>query len=301
MISIIVPVYNADKYLNNCIQSILNQTYTELELLLIDDGSTDQSRSICDDYAQKDSRIRVFHKNNGGVCSARNLGLDNAKGDWIGWVDSDDYVDVRMYELLYEAAHNKNADIVYCDYYGQVKSIMPPDTINKTDFIRNYLLYVPVNSLWATLAKREIYVKNNIRFNENNNMGEDLLITSKLYYYADKRAYVAKELYYYMTNENSICHSANVSNLMYSMLNNLSELNSFFQSTMIYEDIKSAIAVRILAAKRYFLLKDSMEWYSIQPWTHDYIFYNHFNTIKGKCLEWVISCWCRLRIWIKNR
>lgn len=98
MISIIVPVYNTEKYLDQCIQSILSQTYTDYELLLVDDGSTDSSGVICDRYAEQDSRVREFHKPNGGVSSARNMGLDNARGEWIGWVDSDDYIDADMYE-----------------------------------------------------------------------------------------------------------------------------------------------------------------------------------------------------------
>lgn len=92
MISVIVPVYNTEKYLDRCIQSILSQTYTDFELLLIDDGSTDSSGAICDRYAEQDSRFRVFHKPNGGVSSARNLGLDNVKGEWVAFVDSDDIV-----------------------------------------------------------------------------------------------------------------------------------------------------------------------------------------------------------------
>ena len=92
LISIIVPVYNTEKYLDRCIQSILSQTYTDFELLLIDDGSTDSSGVICDKYAEQDSRVRVFHKENGGVSSARNIGLDNANGVWITFCDSDDWV-----------------------------------------------------------------------------------------------------------------------------------------------------------------------------------------------------------------
>ena len=91
-ISVIVPVYNAEKYLHRCIDSILSQTFTDFELLLIDDGSKDGSGAICDEYAAKDNRVRVFHKENGGVSSARNLGLDNACGEWVTFVDADDYV-----------------------------------------------------------------------------------------------------------------------------------------------------------------------------------------------------------------
>ena len=114
-ISVIVPVYNTEKYLNRCIDSILAQTFTDFELLLIDDGSTDCSGKICDEYAAKDSRVRVFHKENGGVSSARNMGLDNAQGEWITFVDSDDWVHEDFLKKRLALALNDNADIAYCD------------------------------------------------------------------------------------------------------------------------------------------------------------------------------------------
>ncbi|MEG1313359.1 MAG: glycosyltransferase, partial [Bacilli bacterium] len=99
-LSIIVPVYNVDKYINKCIESILAQTFTDFELLLVNDGSLDSSGSICDEYEKKDSRIKVFHKENGGVSSARNLGLENARGEWIAFVDGDDWISPEMYKKL---------------------------------------------------------------------------------------------------------------------------------------------------------------------------------------------------------
>ena len=109
-ISVIVPVYNAEKYLHRCIDSVLAQTYTDFELLLIDDGSKDQSGEICDEYAQKDARVRVFHQENGGVSSARNLGLDNAKGEWVTFVDSDDWA--KPYYIEHLVASIDGADLV---------------------------------------------------------------------------------------------------------------------------------------------------------------------------------------------
>lgn len=113
MISIIVPVYNSEKYLDQCIQSILAQTYTDFELLLIDDGSTDSSSAICDRYAEQDSRVRVFHKENGGVSSARNLGLDNAKGEWVTFIDSDDLVKSDYLKSMIEQA---DADLIMSSF-----------------------------------------------------------------------------------------------------------------------------------------------------------------------------------------
>ena len=99
-ISIIVPVYNVEKYIHKCINSILDQSLTEFELILVDDGSPDRSGEICDEYSKKDNRIKVIHKSNGGVSSARNIGIDKACGEYIGFVDPDDYIDVNMYERL---------------------------------------------------------------------------------------------------------------------------------------------------------------------------------------------------------
>ena len=112
LVSIIVPVYNAEKTLNKCVDSILNQTFQDWELLLIDDGSTDRSGELCDEYANKDSRVRVFHKINEGVSSARNVGLDNAKGQWITFVDADDWIDKNMYQELYNTAVSSRYRIV---------------------------------------------------------------------------------------------------------------------------------------------------------------------------------------------
>ena len=119
-VSIIVPVYKAEAYLHRCVDSILAQTFTDFELLLIDDGSPDRSGEICDEYAQKDSRIRVIHKENGGVSSARQRGLDEAVGEYTIHVDSDDWVEPNMLEELYKKAKQDDADIVICDYFNNI-------------------------------------------------------------------------------------------------------------------------------------------------------------------------------------
>lgn len=114
LVSIIVPVYNTEKYLNKCIDSILNQSFKDFELILVDDGSTDKSGTICDDYAKKDSRILVIHKENGGQATARNAGLDIASGEYVGFVDSDDFIEPEMYEAMLSAIDNTGAEIAMC-------------------------------------------------------------------------------------------------------------------------------------------------------------------------------------------
>lgn len=115
-LSIIVPVYNVEKYLSKCIDSILNQTFEDFELILIDDGSPDECGKICDNYANKDRRIIVIHQKNAGVSAARNAGLDIAKGEYIGFIDSDDYIDKTMYEKLINAIESFNVDMAICGY-----------------------------------------------------------------------------------------------------------------------------------------------------------------------------------------
>lgn len=116
LISVIVPVYKVERYLCRCVDSIIAQTYTNLQIILVDDGSPDGSGAICDDYAAKDPRITVIHKENGGLSDARNAGLGAARGSYIGFVDSDDYISVDMYEKLYKAIVACNADMSVCNF-----------------------------------------------------------------------------------------------------------------------------------------------------------------------------------------
>ena len=123
-ITVIVPVYNVENYLGRCIQSIISQTYRNLEIILVDDGSTDNSGNICDEYAKKDGRIRVIHQKNRGLSGARNAGINVATGNYIGFIDSDDWIDSDMFELLLHYANEHNADIVQCDTYINYKNGM---------------------------------------------------------------------------------------------------------------------------------------------------------------------------------
>lgn len=117
MISIIVPIYKVEKYINKCVDSILHQTYDELEIILVDDGSPDNCPAICDEYAKKDSRIQVIHKQNGGLINARKSGLEIAKGEYIGFVDGDDWIEPEMYELFAQQIKKYSPDMVISDFY----------------------------------------------------------------------------------------------------------------------------------------------------------------------------------------
>lgn len=207
LISIIVPVYNAEKYLKRCIDSLLAQTYQNIEVLLIDDGSPDNSGIICDEYAKKDSRFRVFHKENGGVSSARNLGLKEAKGDYIGFVDADDYIDSKMYEILLSNLVKEKADISVCGYYqedseGVFKKHWPKDdylVMNGEEQIKNLISnnYYTC-SCWDRLFKRELI--GDTAFNESFCFYEDYLFLYEVAKNSPKTVFDSTPLYYYCNN-----------------------------------------------------------------------------------------------------
>lgn len=183
MISVIVPVYNSEKYLHKCIYSVLNQSYQDFELILVNDGSTDSSGMICDEYAEKDERLRVIHKKNGGVSSARNLGLINALGKWLLFVDSDDWIDLNALERLVELVNKfPESDLIRSFH----RRVLKEDDINN-DIIRNEVqLYSRDRFLKTNLiggfissifVKKDIVVNNDIKFQEDLIIKEDLLFT----------------------------------------------------------------------------------------------------------------------------
>lgn len=177
-ISIIVPIYNKEKYLEKCIESIVGQTYKNIEIILVDDGSTDSSSAICEDWADKDERIKVIHKENGGMSSARNAGLDICNGDYVMFVDSDDWIDSDMAERLYSAAISNNCQIVssgfYYEYNNGLTSLSDPKLIEiyGNDIIYNYLMDKIRPEVWSKLYLKSLI--SDFRFNESLFYAEDL-------------------------------------------------------------------------------------------------------------------------------
>jgi len=219
-ISIIIPVYNVEPYIRKCLDSVINQTYKNLEILLIDDGSTDNSGIICDEYAKADVRIKVFHKENGGAESARNIGLKNITGQYVGFVDSDDRIEPDMYEILLDAIKTNNTQISVCPYFKDMdsESIYMKNRKNIPDCnidTKNMLLY-PLERdnymgfcgyLWNKLFAASLF-EDGILFNENIKYGDDVLFYSKLV--VKNRcagSYVDNPLYHYYQRKESIAHS----------------------------------------------------------------------------------------------
>ena len=202
LISVIVPIYNSEKYLKRCISSIVNQTYNNLEIILVDDGSTDKSASICDEYANKDLRVIVIHKENGGLSSARNAGLKAASGELIGFVDSDDYIEETMYEKLKENMDKYGSDISVCQFY---KSFRYMDDLvdgldkeevydgkDKFDNLENDNYFMTVVA-WNKLYKKKIFSR--IKYPEGR-LFEDSYIICSLLAKANKVSYLNEPLYY---------------------------------------------------------------------------------------------------------
>ncbi len=200
-ISVIVPVYKAEKYLVRCIDSILSQTFTDFELLLIDDGSPDSSGKICDEYAKRDSRIHVYHKENGGVSSARNLGLDKAKGDWVLFVDSDDWISPNTFsECMNQCADCDMLRFGYTSVYDEegTNTIEKcPETLNVKDFLKLVIERRIAVSVWGAVFRRDVFLSNGIYFDTTLRMGEDWVVLVKVVLCSRKINFLPLPLYWY--------------------------------------------------------------------------------------------------------
>ena len=219
MISVIVPIFNAEKYLHRCIKRILAQDYTDYELLLIDDGSIDNSATICDEFAKYDNRIRVFHKENGGVSSARNWGLDKAIGEYIMFVDSDDYMLPGMLEVMVSTLKAKSADLVVCGttetgggYWRPIADVDYSINQLKENFVS--LLHTELLSPpWNKIYKKEIIGSN--RFCEDISFGEDLLFNIQYLEKCENISLIKESPFYHeKENENSLVVKFNRNRLL---------------------------------------------------------------------------------------
>ena len=222
-VSIIVPVYKAEKYLHKCVDSLLAQTFRDFEILLIDDGSPDKSGNLCDEYAAKDSRVRVIHKKNGGVSSARQCGIDNALGEYTIHADPDDWVEPDMLEELYNKAIEDNADMVICDYffnskkYNETKYVKQKPSELACQTVIKELFQQLHGSCCNKLVRRVCYSNYNIRFPEGVNYREDLYVCVALLQKNIKVSYLPKAFYHYVVglNENSLSHTSRSSRDLY--------------------------------------------------------------------------------------
>lgn len=227
-VSIIIPIYNSEKYIPRCLDSICNQTYQNLEIICIDDGSTDGAGSIVDEYAKEDERIVVRHQKNHGESNARNVGLALATGDYIGFMDCDDWVESDMYEILVDALEKDDLDMVASSWYKdddnssvEIKNQLPVsmdvfgeeellDYIYKRDYYRGFAY------MWNKLYKREILTDKRgdlLKFDESLRLGGDVLYLAEAAVRVKKAKYIDKAFYHYIQRSESGCHTKDLSKM----------------------------------------------------------------------------------------
>ena len=206
-VSIIVPVYNAEKTLARCVDSILNQTYEDYELLLVNDGSTDSSGALCDAYAARDSRVQVFHKENAGVSNARNLALSQARGTYLQFLDSDDWITPEATLSLVRAAEDHQCDLVISDFYRVVgervshKGDIDEDTVLTREEYAAHMMENPADFyygvLWNKLFLGDVVRENGLRFPVGMNWGEDFVFVTEYLAHVRRVAFLTRPVYDY--------------------------------------------------------------------------------------------------------
>ena len=244
-VSVIVPIYNVENYLDNCVQSILRQTYRNLEILLVDDGSPDRCPRMCDEYAGQDDRIRVIHKENGGLGDARNAGTREATGKYLLYVDSDDRIREDLVSITVETAEKAQADIVIFDYAGETPAGLQTDrftfdlpegrTFSAMD---EPAVIMRTCSAVNKLFRKEFWEKSGLSFPAGRYY-EDLATIPKLLTQADRIVYKKEVLYYYLSREGSITHSSDFSRNYDDRTRSVDEVLEFFHEKgldQIYRD-----------------------------------------------------------------
>lgn len=204
-VSVIVPVYKVEQYIRECLDSIKNQTFTDWECLLIDDGSPDDSGRICDEYAAKDCRFKVLHKPNGGVSSARNLGLDKACGEWVMFVDSDDAIAENTLEICVHHTERENLDIVQFSFTRDKRELgnldgIDTDVLTREEYIKVHEYLVCV---WGSLLRSDIIQSNVMRFNTSLKLAEDQMFIYNYMDHSERFVKVRQKLYWYRDTVNS--------------------------------------------------------------------------------------------------
>lgn len=248
IISVIVPIYNIENYLEECLNSLVHQTYRKLQIILVDDGSTDRSGEICDKYAEKDSRITVIHKKNGGLSSARNCGMDTATGELITFVDGDDYIDCAAIQSCVTAMKEKQADVVEYGIMGRrCDSESSVGSYDKEAVLRRLLSSeydYPSVAVWNKVYRASLIAK--LRFPEGK-IHEDTIFSCKVFCKMKKYYFINQEMYFYRSREDSITHQ------IFS-IRDLDKLELYKERTrflMSYGDVE---AVEISIAEEFIVL-----------------------------------------------
>lgn len=224
LISVIVPIYNVEKYLDRCMDTLLNQTLKDIEIIMVDDGSPDKCPTMCDEYAKKDNRVKVVHKKNGGLGFARNSGLDIATGEYVAFIDSDDYVGLDMYKTLYDRAEADKCDAVFCGFRTEVRENkwmysdeVDADKLWKGKEVQQFMLDMIASgagikaerlyqmSVWHSIYKRSLIEEEHLRFvSERDVASEDIPFQVDFLSKANTVAYISETFYSYCLNGTSL-------------------------------------------------------------------------------------------------
>ncbi len=304
LVSILVPVYNTSKYLEKCMDSLVNQTLREIEIICVNDGSTDNSLEILEQYAEKDPRVIIVNKPNGGLPSARNAGIERATGEYLGFVDSDDYVEVTMFEKMYKTATKNSSEVVVCG--AEIFPTNPAPTPWLYDVLSPRTCHYPTFTpdvlfkergarpfLWRNLVKRDLIERENIRLKEDIVLGEDQAFQFKVYPKAKGISFMADKLYHYCWyREGSIMNTESNkkfaqklekhTNLCIHVITEIQKLENYEQMRkqilawsveLLYDDfIKVAFKDRRKIAKRM-----TLNWNDFGYWMYHNTFAPHIN------------------------
>ena len=269
-VSIIVPVYNAENYLPNCLDSLVNQTYENIEIILINDGSTDGSLKICQDFASEDNRIKVFSIENSGVSTARNIGIENMTGDYITFVDSDDWIELNMIEFVISKAMKGKVDTIVWSYFKNFSdseralSLIPGGNqlfTNEKDILYLKSIYqfygqeklgdtVSAGTTWCKLYKSELIQNNNIRFKEELTRSQDVIFCLEAFSKSERIKYYDENLYHYRINNSSTCSGNrfidDTETPFNSLLNEMKKFSKQFENETEFREVINARTVQVI-------------------------------------------------------
>lgn len=328
-VSIIVPCYGVEKYLDRCMRTLVNQSLQDIEIILVDDVSPDKVPLMCDEWAKKDARIKVIHKSkNEGLGFARNTGLEVATGEYVAFVDSDDFVDVKMYETLYRKANESNADAVYCNcmFYKDEEHQRPRmDVIEETMFdgreqVDDFLLDIVgpnpecshdvkyMMSVWHAIFRKDIFDKHNVRFvSERQLISEDLVFDIDYLHHCNKVVYLPDALYYYCDNGASLSRKVDKTRyernkqFLVAIEEKLAAIFPYeryilhFQRQQIHRlifSIDQSIKISELGLTLDNVLKDGAWDILLKTYPYNRMNWQHqfyFLVVKTRCLRWLLS------------
>lgn len=259
LVSVIIPVYKVEKFIDQCIESVVKQTYDNLEIILVDDGSPDRCPEICDQWAKRDSRIRVIHKDNGGVSAARNIGMSAATGDFIYFIDSDDYIDHELIEYVVHYLITNSSEIVFFKYKivdecgNEISTSAEnyPDTgVYSSNEVLGFIWSGRIpNYPWGYCFRRSLVLHNKIEFPPNRIMGEDLSMMHLLINASNRISFISKELYFYRQRSGSTLSDKNltIAESFFMSIKDVSDYSFFNYHDMLISQRNWAIKCSIAA------------------------------------------------------